>query len=163
MQSTLGTVRTMSTNLSGPDAGAVDDQCAVCADADHVKHADEASMRPLGRRCRTTRALVDDDMLALYTYIKAIPRRVGTNDKATQENARYCTMDNNCNMAGGETCSMTTKEWPARFAPGRRLRRLPDLYRAGVRCADRRIDLPGITALKRATAGRLTGSPAGAG
>ena len=110
MQSTLGTVRTMSTNLSGQMLGLSMTSAQFVQTLTTSKHADEASMRPLGSPMPDYKSLVDDDMLALYTYIKAIPRRVGTNDKATQENARYCTMDNNCNTAAGETCSMTTKE-----------------------------------------------------
>lgn len=110
MQSTLGTVRVMSTNLTGQMRGLSMTQAQFVATLTTNKHADEASMRALGSPMPDYKSLVDDDMIALYTYLKAVPRRVAAADKATQEYARYCTVNSNCNVAAGETCNMTTNE-----------------------------------------------------
>lgn len=110
MQPTLGTVRTMSANLTGAQRGFGMTQAQFVQSLTTFKHADEAAMRPLGSPMPDYKNLVDDDMIALYTYLKAVPRRQGASDKATQKSARYCTADANCNMAAGETCNMTNKE-----------------------------------------------------
>ncbi len=110
MQPTLGTVRVMSANLTGLQRGLRMTQAQFVATLTTFKHADEAAMRPLGSPMPDYKNLVDDDMVALYTYLNAVPRRIGTADKATQEYARYCTVNTNCNQAAGETCNLTTNE-----------------------------------------------------
>jgi mono/diheme cytochrome c family protein len=110
MQATLGTVRVMSTNLTGQQNGLQMTMNQFVQTLTTFKHADETNMRALGAPMPDYKNLVDEDMAALYTYLTAVPRRTGAADKATQEYARYCTADANCNLAAGETCSLTSNE-----------------------------------------------------
>lgn len=110
MQPTLKTVRTMSVDFTGQQHGFDLSQDDFVKTLTTHTHADETPARPLGSPMPDYKNLIDDDMIAIYTYLTAIPRRTGTGDKATQDYARYCAMDSDCNMAGGETCNLTTKE-----------------------------------------------------
>jgi hypothetical protein len=51
-----------------------------------------------------------DDFEAVYAYLNNVPVRSGANDKLTQDAARYCTMDSDCNATAGETCATATHE-----------------------------------------------------
>lgn len=105
-QATLGTVRVMSANLTGQQNGLDLSQADFVATLTTHKHADEVGMRPLGSPMPDYKNLVDEDMVALYTYLTAVPRRIGANDKAVQDYARYCTADAMCNTAAGEKCNL---------------------------------------------------------
>jgi hypothetical protein len=53
------------------------------------------------------------DLESVYVYVKSLASsspRLGGNDKLTQMAARFCTMDKDCNTAGGESCSSATNE-----------------------------------------------------
>jgi mono/diheme cytochrome c family protein len=52
----------------------------------------------------------EDDIKAIYTYLKAQVRLTGAGDKKIQEPARWCAADTDCKASAGETCDPTTKE-----------------------------------------------------
>lgn len=103
---TLGTVRVMSANLTGQQHGLDLTQAEFVATLTTHTHANESGMRPLGSPMPDYKNLVEDDMVALYTYLTSVPRRTGANDKAVQQYARYCTSDANCNTAANEKCAL---------------------------------------------------------
>jgi len=52
----------------------------------------------------------EDDVKAIYTYLKNQVPRTGEGDKKIQEPARWCDADAGCSAAAGETCNLTTNE-----------------------------------------------------
>jgi hypothetical protein len=57
------------------------------------------------------RNLSEDDLEAIYTYMKVLAQdydHTGQVDKATQDQARYCTSNAQCDATAGETCFIDT-------------------------------------------------------
>ena len=52
----------------------------------------------------------EDDLTAIYTYLKFQSPRTGAGDKKIQEPARWCNADAGCNTGAAETCNLTTNE-----------------------------------------------------
>lgn len=52
----------------------------------------------------------EEDLKAIYTYLKHQVPRTGVNDKRVQPPARYCTQNTDCNTSAGETCNDSTHE-----------------------------------------------------
>jgi hypothetical protein len=50
------------------------------------------------------------DLTAIYTYMSVVAANDARPAKATQDPARYCAKDADCNVAGGETCHTATGE-----------------------------------------------------
>jgi hypothetical protein len=53
--------------------------------------------------------LNEDDIKAIYTYLKNQTPRTGSADKLTQPPAIYCAQDTDC-TGSGETCNVDTHE-----------------------------------------------------
>src|SRR5207248_6583279 len=59
------------------------------------------------------RNMTVDDLVAVYTYMSILAQsepRTGANDKQTQDYARYCTMDSDCDTANGESCDVANAQ-----------------------------------------------------
>lgn len=101
--------RTMSQNLLGSAHG------FPWSDATKFKNAltngdDPDGTRKLGfpMPWNHYKGLVAEDVTAIYTYLSKQAPITGTNDKATQDPAIYCTADTDCGT--GQTCNTATKE-----------------------------------------------------
>lgn len=65
---------------------------------------------PMNGVAATMKNAVEDDLKAIYTYLKNQTPRTGAGDKKIQEPARWCNADAGCNTAAGETCNLTSNE-----------------------------------------------------
>jgi hypothetical protein len=65
---------------------------------------------PMNLTAEGLRKVTEDDLKAIYTYLKAQVRLTGAGDKKIQEPARWCATDADCRASAGETCDATTKE-----------------------------------------------------
>jgi len=106
----LRQTRTMSQNLAGEANGYTGSLADFFATITQGIHADEADKSALGwpMPWNAYGLMTADDLTAIYTYIRNVPRRTGENDKLTQSYTRYC--DGSISCSTGETCDMTTNE-----------------------------------------------------
>ncbi len=115
-QSVLHQVRSMSGNLKGASHGffskpddSFDRFAAIIRTG---THADEPSGRPLGFPMILIAGylshLLDEDLRAVYAYVKTMPSTAGATDVERQPYARWCAAASDC-MAG-ETCAAATHE-----------------------------------------------------
>ena len=78
------------------------------------KHLSDDGTPPVGYQMpwRAFRNMTLGDLEAVYVYFTNVPRRTGTNDKATPHNAQWCAVDADCTIAtlGGTKCIVATHE-----------------------------------------------------
>jgi hypothetical protein len=116
LQPVFKQVRTMSANLKGAAYGFFvepEDSYQRFHDLVHTgTHVDETPPRPLGFPMNlvagSLRNLLDDDLHAVYAYVKGIPATTGGADQPRQSYARLCGADADC--YAGETCATATHE-----------------------------------------------------
>jgi hypothetical protein len=109
-------VRAMSANLKGKVNGFLsepDDSYQRFRDIIvSGTHADETPPRPLGFPMVLVAAnlknLLDEDLRAVYTFVKRSPATTGASDRPRQSYARWCTGNGDC--LTGETCAAATAE-----------------------------------------------------
>jgi len=115
-QMPLRQVRTMSANLTGATRGFFNepnDSFQRFHDLIHTgSHVDEKPPRPLGFPMNLIAAnlskVLDEDLEAIYQYVKAVPSVAGPADKITQDYARWCASNPDCRT--GESCFLGTHE-----------------------------------------------------
>ncbi len=114
----LHETRSMSADLLGATHGFFNEPTATFATFDAIlqygMHIDDPVPTPLAwpMPWGHLRDMTLDDLSAVYTYLHVLATdspRTGSNDKATQMTAVYCTMDTDCTGVGG-TCNMATNE-----------------------------------------------------
>jgi mono/diheme cytochrome c family protein len=109
------TKRTLTGNLLGANNGAFkryttyEDFRKVIVDG-KVTHGSVTRdlAFPMNSVAATLKNATDDDLKAIYTYLKNQTPRTGAGDKVIQEPARWCNADAGCKT--GETCNLTTNE-----------------------------------------------------
>ncbi len=108
--------RTMSGNLLGATYGVVPnmtyEQFKALIDTGMVTHGSVTRNVgfPMSNTVVALRNATDEDLMAIFTYLKNQVSISGAGDKHTQAPARYCTADAACNTAAGETCNTATSE-----------------------------------------------------
>lgn len=117
LQATFRQVRSMSANLTGAENGfdgtlldfltIIEEGVAPEAGSDGELALDPVAWPmpwPMFRH------MILEDLVSIYTFVTLTPRRTGDADKRTQEEARYCTTDTDCDGDGGETCVTASSE-----------------------------------------------------
>ena len=112
LQSVFGQVRVMSQNVKGRANGFLqepDDSYRRFREiVTSGTHADEPGRPPLGFPMNLVAAnlknLLDDDLFAVYTYVKRSPATRGETDQVRQPYARWCTPNAGCLPT--ETCAI---------------------------------------------------------
>jgi len=108
--------RSMTSNLLGANNGAIPkltyEQFKAIITTGMVTRGSTTRKlaHPMSGIAEGLKSATEDDLKAIFTYLKNQVPRTGAADKLTQEPARYCTADTDCNMAGGETCSTASNE-----------------------------------------------------
>jgi hypothetical protein len=112
LQPTLHQVRNMSQNLSGANSGYADSYAAFMAIMNQGIHSLDPQQEAVGwpMPWHAFSHLVNDDLIAIYTYITNVPRRTGTNDKETSFNTEWCASDSDCTWFPNEHCNVATSE-----------------------------------------------------
>ena len=111
LQPVLHQVRAMSANLVGEQYGFFnepeDSYDRFRTIIQTRSHADETPPRPLGFPmvliAGNLSKVLDDDLRAIYDYVKGVPSVTGTADQPRQDYARYCQSSTDCNA--GESCA----------------------------------------------------------
>ncbi len=120
LQPVLGQVRAMSANLTGAVNGFYAEPGVNYALFRAIMktgtHADESPPRPLGFPMNIIAAnlanLLEDDLHAVFVYESNVPHISGAADIITQDWARYCAADTDCDA--GEHCAAATQECAGR-------------------------------------------------
>jgi hypothetical protein len=111
-----GYTRSMTANLLGASNGAIAkltyEQFKAIIDTGSVTHGTVTRKIafPMSNTVEGLRNAAGDDLKAIFTYLKNQVPRSGAGDKKTQEPARFCATNANCNAAAGETCNTATNE-----------------------------------------------------
>lgn len=106
--------RALSANLLGASNGAIArmtfDQFKTIITTSKVTHGtlNRNLAFPMSGVAAALKNATDDDLQAIFTYIKTQPPISGAADKHIPEPARYCTANTDC--ASGETCNTATSE-----------------------------------------------------
>jgi mono/diheme cytochrome c family protein len=112
----LKTTRSMSANLLGGSHGVLlpmtyEQFKKVIVDGKFTQGTVTRDVAyPMAQTSEALRKMNEDDIQAIYTYLKNQTARTGAGDKLTQPPARWCAQDTDCNAGGGETCNTATKE-----------------------------------------------------
>jgi mono/diheme cytochrome c family protein len=105
--------RSMTTNLLGETHGRLPDtyeqfrQIITSGEVTQGSTTRKLAF-PMAGAAAAYAQLVDDDLKAIYTYLKAQTPLTGAADKRTQPPARYCSTSAEC--ASGESCNAATNE-----------------------------------------------------
>lgn len=106
--------RSMTADLLGATHGAVPqltyDQFKTIIDTGKVTKGSVTRNLawPMSDAAAALKNLADDDLKGIFTYLKTQTPIAGAGDKLTQEPARFCGADPDCNS--GETCNVATNE-----------------------------------------------------
>lgn len=111
LQPVLHQVRATSANLVGEQYGFFnepEDSYARFSAIIHTQsHADETPPRPLGFPmvliAGNLSKVLDEDLRAIYAYVKGVPSVAGAADQPRQDYARYCQSSTDCQA--GESCA----------------------------------------------------------